>query len=113
MQRRHQKVVEMAPAPHLDPKVRKRMTDLAVQLARHVGYENAGTVEFLCDEKGNFYFIEVNARLQVEHTVTEEITGIDLVQSQIRIAEGMTLPELGITQDTIKTDVSNQLRKPH
>ncbi|XP_056639826.1 pyruvate carboxylase, mitochondrial isoform X1 [Diorhabda sublineata] len=102
VQRRHQKVVEMAPAPHLDPKIRDRMTELAVKLARHVGYENAGTVEFLCDDKGNFYFIEVNARLQVEHTVTEEITGIDLVQSQIKIAEGMTLPELGITQEKIK-----------
>ncbi|XP_018565235.1 pyruvate carboxylase, mitochondrial [Anoplophora glabripennis] len=104
VQRRHQKVVEMAPAPHLDPKVRQRMTDLAVKLAKHVGYENAGTVEFLCDDQNNFYFIEVNARLQVEHTVTEEITGIDLVQSQIRIAEGMTLPELGIHQETIKHD---------
>ncbi|CAH1985209.1 unnamed protein product [Acanthoscelides obtectus] len=102
VQRRHQKVVEMAPAPHLPVKVRDQMTDLAVKLARHVDYENAGTVEFLCDEKGNFYFIEVNARLQVEHTVTEEITGIDLVQSQIRVAEGMTLPELGIVQDKIK-----------
>lgn len=63
VQRRHQKVVEMAPAPHLDPKVRDRMTDLAIKLAKHVGYENAGTVEFLCDQSGNFYFIEVNARL--------------------------------------------------
>nr|CAD7580568.1 unnamed protein product [Timema californicum] len=78
------------------------MTAQAVKLAKHVGYENAGTVEFLADETGNFYFIEVNARLQVEHTVTEEITGIDLVQSQIRVAEGMTLPELGMTQDKIK-----------
>ncbi|KAK7604491.1 hypothetical protein V9T40_005677 [Parthenolecanium corni] len=101
VQRRHQKVVEIAPAPHLDPKVRQQMTDYAVKLAKHVGYSNAGTVEFLCDERGNFYFIEVNARLQVEHTVTEEITGIDLVQSQIRVAEGVTLPELGITQETI------------
>ncbi|XP_017771058.1 PREDICTED: pyruvate carboxylase, mitochondrial isoform X2 [Nicrophorus vespilloides] len=101
VQRRHQKVVEMAPAPHLDVKIRDQMTAAAVKLAQHVGYENAGTVEFLCDEKGNFYFIEVNARLQVEHTVTEEITGVDLVQSQIRVAEGMTLPELGLVQDKI------------
>ncbi|XP_076642747.1 pyruvate carboxylase isoform X1 [Halictus rubicundus] len=102
VQRRHQKVVEIAPAPLLDPKVRNKMTEYAVKLAKHVGYSNAGTVEFLADESGNFYFIEVNARLQVEHTVTEEITGIDLVQSQIRIAEGITLPELGMTQDKIR-----------
>ncbi|XP_031836293.1 pyruvate carboxylase isoform X2 [Nomia melanderi] len=101
VQRRHQKVVEIAPAPLLDVKVRNKMTDYAVKLAKHVGYSNAGTVEFLADESGNFYFIEVNARLQVEHTVTEEITGIDLVQSQIRIAEGITLPELGMTQEKI------------
>ncbi|KAL6442819.1 hypothetical protein ACFW04_002706 [Cataglyphis niger] len=102
VQRRHQKVVEIAPAPSLSTKIRDKMTEYAVKLARHVGYSNAGTVEFLVDESGNFYFIEVNARLQVEHTVTEEITGIDLVQSQIRIAEGMTLPELGMTQEKIK-----------
>ncbi|XP_076758932.1 pyruvate carboxylase isoform X2 [Xylocopa sonorina] len=101
VQRRHQKVVEIAPAPRLDQKVRDKMTEHAVRLAKHVGYSNAGTVEFLADESGNFYFIEVNARLQVEHTVTEEITGIDLVQSQIRIAEGITLPELGMTQEKI------------
>lgn len=103
VQRRHQKVVEIAPAPNLPTEVRDKMTEHAVRLAQHVGYSNAGTVEFLSDETGNFYFIEVNARLQVEHTVTEEITGIDLVQSQIRVAEGMTLPELGYTQDKIKT----------
>lgn len=102
VQRRHQKVVEIAPAPRLPIEIRDKMTEAAVRLAKHVGYENAGTVEFLCDESGNFYFIEVNARLQVEHTVTEEITGIDLVQSQIRIAEGMTLKELGLTQEKIK-----------
>lgn len=68
-------VVEIAPAPSLSRKIRDKMTEYAVKLARHVGYSNAGTVEFLVDESGNFYFIEVNARLQVEHTVTEEITG--------------------------------------
>uniref|UniRef100_A0A336M9H0 CSON012351 protein n=1 Tax=Culicoides sonorensis TaxID=179676 RepID=A0A336M9H0_CULSO len=101
VQRRHQKVVEIAPAPRLPKEVRDRMTECAVRLAKHVKYENAGTVEFLSDDTGNFYFIEVNARLQVEHTISEEVTGIDLVQSQIRIAEGMTLPELGYTQDNI------------
>lgn len=103
VQRRHQKVVEIAPAPRLATEIRDRMTENAVRLAKHVGYENAGTVEFLCDESGNFYFIEVNARLQVEHTVTEEVTGIDLVQAQIRISEGITLPEMGYTQDKIHT----------
>ncbi|XP_037086554.1 pyruvate carboxylase, mitochondrial-like isoform X1 [Pollicipes pollicipes] len=104
VQRRHQKVVEIAPAPNLDPEVRDQMTADAVKLCRHVGYENAGTVEFLLDSKGQYYFIEVNARLQVEHTVTEEITGIDLVQSQIRVAEGLTLEELGMTQEKVRPD---------
>ncbi|KAL0266786.1 UNVERIFIED_CONTAM: hypothetical protein PYX00_009239 [Menopon gallinae] len=103
VQRRHQKVVEIAPAPLLDNSVREKMFECAINLAKHVNYENAGTVELLCDAQGNFYFIEVNARLQVEHTVTEEITGVDLVQSQIKVASGMTLPELGLSQDTIKS----------
>lgn len=75
MQRRHQKVVEISPAPMLDPAMRDAITADAVKLANFVGYENAGTVEFLLDGEGNYFFIEVNARLQVEHTVTEEVTG--------------------------------------
>ena len=75
VQRRHQKVVEVAPAPALPSDIRDSMTRDAVKLAKHVGYENAGTVEFLLDNNGKYYFIEVNARLQVEHTVSEEITG--------------------------------------
>ncbi|CAF2077194.1 unnamed protein product [Rotaria magnacalcarata] len=102
VQRRHQKVIEVAPATNLDPKLRDRMTSDAVRLARHVGYQNAGTVEFLLDDKGRHYFIEVNCRLQVEHTCSEEITGIDIVQSQIKIAEGSRLADLGLEQDKIK-----------
>ena len=75
VQRRHQKVVEIAPAPMLSEELRTKMCADAVKLARHVGYENAGTVEFLLDNSGQYFFIEVNARLQVEHTVTEEVTG--------------------------------------
>jgi pyruvate carboxylase len=102
VQRRHQKVIEVAPATNLDPKLRERMTSDAVRLAKSVGYQNAGTVEFLLDNKGRHYFIEVNCRLQVEHTCSEEITGIDIVQSQIKIAEGSRLPELGLEQEKIK-----------
>ncbi|RWS02182.1 pyruvate carboxylase-like protein [Dinothrombium tinctorium] len=102
VQRRHQKIVEIAPAPHLNPKVRERILDDAIRLAKHVGYQNAGTVEFLVDQNGEHYFIEVNARLQVEHTVTEQVTGVDLVQSQIKIAEGRTLPELNLNQENIQ-----------
>lgn len=105
IQRRHQKVIEIAPAPNLPPELRDKITESAVNLAKHVNYHNAGTVEYLLDDKGQFYFIEVNARLQVEHTVTEEVTGIDLVQSQIKVAEGKTLEEIGIkSQDWIKTN---------
>ena len=86
VQRRHQKVVEIAPAPHLDPELRDRMCADAVRFATEIGYRNAGTVEFLLDPHGNYVFIEMNPRIQVEHTVTEEITDVDLVQAQLRIA---------------------------
>ncbi len=101
VQRRHQKVVEMAPAQHLDPTVRDALCADAVRLAKAASYRNAGTVEFLVDPSGRHYFIEVNPRIQVEHTVTEEVTGVDLVQSQIRIAGGATFAELGLAQSTI------------
>jgi pyruvate carboxylase len=101
MQRRHQKVIEIAPAPHLDPELRARICADAVAFARHIGYVNAGTVEFLVDERGDHVFIEMNPRIQVEHTVTEQVTDRDLVIAQLRIAAGMTLPELHLTQDVI------------
>lgn len=94
VQRRNQKVVERAPAPYLTPEQRAEVCGLALKIGNAVGYQNAGTVEFLMDmDEGRFYFIEVNPRVQVEHTVTEEVTGIDIVQAQIRIAEGATLAE--------------------
>ncbi|WP_435018784.1 acetyl-CoA carboxylase biotin carboxylase subunit [Tundrisphaera sp. TA3] len=92
LQRRHQKLVEEGPAPTLPLDVRVRLGEAAVRLALAVGYVNAGTCEFLVDSDNNFYFIEVNARIQVEHPVTESITGIDLVKQQIRIAAGEPLP---------------------
>ena len=92
LQRRHQKLVEESPASTLPTKVRSRLGDAAVRLAKAVGYVNAGTCEFLVDADNNFYFIEVNARIQVEHPVTEMVTGIDLVKQQIRIAAGERLP---------------------
>jgi pyruvate carboxylase len=101
VQRRHQKVIEMAPALGLSAGQREALYADALTLARKVGYANAGTVEFLVDRTGRHYFIEVNPRIQVEHTVTEEITGVDLVQSQIKIAGGATLAELGLTQSSI------------
>jgi pyruvate carboxylase len=101
VQRRHQKVVEIAPAPNLDPAIRERMCADAVRFAQEIGYVNAGTVEFLLDPAGNYVFIEMNPRIQVEHTVTEEVTGVDLVQSQLRIASGATLADLGLSQETV------------
>ena len=108
IQRRHQKVVEIAPAPLLDPKVRNALCDAAIAIGREVRYENAGTVEFLLDRETNrYYFIEVNPRIQVEHTVTEEVTGVDIVKSQILIAQGTPLgdPEIGLpSQADIRTN---------
>ncbi|MQA09199.1 MAG: pyruvate carboxylase [Pseudonocardiaceae bacterium] len=101
LQRRHQKVVEIAPAPNLDPTLRERICADAVRFAKHIGYRNAGTVEFLLDERGQHVFIEMNPRIQVEHTVTEEVTDVDLVHSQLRIAAGETLDDLGLRQDEI------------
>lgn len=86
MQRRHQKLIEESPAPKLNPSTRQAMCDAAVRLVRAAKYTNAGTVEFIVDRQGKFYFIEVNARIQVEHPVTELVTGIDLIKAQIRIA---------------------------
>ena len=94
VQRRNQKVVERAPAPYLTEEQRTEVCDLGYKICAHVNYECAGTVEFLMDmDDGKFYFIEVNPRVQVEHTVTEEVTGIDIVQAQILIAEGKTIAE--------------------
>ena len=91
IQRRNQKLIEIAPSPQLTEAQRDYIGDLAVEAAKAVGYENAGTVEFLLDSDNQFYFMEMNTRLQVEHTVTETITGIDIVQEQIRIASGLPL----------------------
>lgn len=92
IQRRHQKLIEESPSLAISSDIRKRMADAAVRLSRHVGYKSAGTVEFIFDEKtGQFYFIEMNTRIQVEHPVTEMITGMDLVKEQIRIAAGESL----------------------
>ena len=105
VQRRHQKVIEIAPAPNLDETTRQAMYRDAIAFAKSIGYVNAGTVEFLLDtageRKGQHVFIEMNPRIQVEHTVTEEVTDVDLVQSQMRIAFGQSLKELGLQQENL------------
>ena len=101
LQRRHQKVIEEAPSPFIDEATRRKMGEQAVALAKAVDYESAGTVEFIVDTQRNFYFLEMNTRLQVEHPVTELITGVDLVELMIRVADGGTLP---ITQADVRIE---------
>ena len=108
VQRRYQKIIELAPAPHLPADLRNRITNAAVRFATHVAYDNLGTFEFLVDasqmgEDAPFFFIETNARLQVEHTVTEAVTGIDLVQTQLRIAGGESLADVGLADPAVAT----------
>ncbi len=98
-QRRHQKLIEESPSPRLPQAIRQKMADAAVRLAKTAGYYSAGTVEFIVDQQDNFYFIEVNARIQVEHPVSEMVTGIDLLKAQIRVAAG---EKLDLTQADIK-----------
>ncbi|MFC1624284.1 acetyl-CoA carboxylase biotin carboxylase subunit [Candidatus Omnitrophota bacterium] len=99
IQRRHQKLIEESPSPAIDSKLRKKVGDMAIKAAKACNYLNAGTVEFLLDRYGNFYFLEVNTRIQVEHPVTEMVTGIDLVKEQIKITSGM---KLSYKQDDVK-----------
>src|SRR4029450_3432905 len=103
LQRRHQKVVEIAPSPTLPDATRHQLIAAALKMAQQIGYENAGTFEFLVDARAGerFAFIEANARLQVEHTVTEEVLGIDLVKAQLRIAAGATLAEIGLQENAL------------
>jgi len=101
MQRRHQKLIEESPATNLPQETREAMCEAAVRLVKAADYTNAGTIEFIVDREGNFYFIELNARIQVEHPVTEMLTGVDLIKSQIRVAAGEPLP---FSQEDIKTN---------
>jgi acetyl-CoA carboxylase, biotin carboxylase subunit len=99
IQRRHQKLLEESPSPVVDSKMRKRIGELAVKACKSVNYQNAGTIEFLLDSHGNFYFMEMNTRIQVEHPVTEAVTGIDLIKEQFRIAAG---EKLDLRQEDVK-----------
>jgi acetyl-CoA carboxylase biotin carboxylase subunit len=99
VQRRHQKIIEEGPSPAMDDATRERLRDLAIRSVIAAGYESAGTLEFLLDPQGNFYFIEINCRIQVEHPVTELVTGLDLIAEQIRIAAG---ERLSLRQEAIE-----------
>lgn len=91
LQRRNQKIIEECPSPILTPELRKRMGDASVQLCKEIGYENCGTIEYLVDDDGNFYFMEMNTRIQVEHPITEEVTNFDLIKEQIQVAAGIPI----------------------
>jgi acetyl-CoA carboxylase biotin carboxylase subunit len=110
VQRRYQKLIEEAPSPFLDDSLRQKMGKSAVRIAEACGYQNAGTIEFLVDKDGNYYFIEMNTRIQVEHGVTEEATGIDLVKRQLLIASGEHLEldqkDIKLTQHAIECRIN-------
>ena len=113
IQRRNQKVIEECPSPLMTASLRKKMGNAAVKLAKSVGYENAGTIEFLVDDDRHFYFIEMNTRIQVEHTITEEVYGCDLVKEQIRIAAGEPLspPRRSCRAPAARHSVPHQCRR--